>query len=192
MPSIEEDGVKRRHAAAGAVLAVLLVGGLDTSAAVAAPYPPPATGAGKAAPERVKQGKCTTFSGDGFAASSRIEVFDGQTRYGTTTSGKNGDFLSRVCFANDAEVGQHVLRADGANAKTLPTEPDQREVTATVTVVGVEQTDPQLDSNNAASTTGTDVVSPFTLAALGLLLLPAFSGLLLLFERRHRRRRRAA
>lgn len=180
----------RRRAAAGAVLAVLLVGGLDTGTAVAAPYPPPATGAGKVAPERVKQGKCTSFSGDGFVAGSQLEIYDGAKRYGTTGAGRRGEFLSRVCFAHDAEAGQHVLRADGDNAKTLPTDPDQREVTATVTVVGVEQTDPELDNNNAASTTRTDLVSPFSLAALALLLLPAGSGLLLLLERRHRRTRR--
>jgi hypothetical protein len=182
--------MNRQSAAAAVLLAVgLLVG--PHAAALAAPYPPPATGSGSAAPSRVKQGKCTTFSGDGFTVAARVEIYDDQAHYGTTSAGNKGEFKSRVCFANDAKIGDHVLSAHGANAKTLPNDPDERVVTATVTVVGVRESDPELDSNNAASTSGTDVLSPFGLAVAGLLLLPFVTGVLLLLEQRHRRRRRA-
>ena len=179
------QAVRRRTAAAAALLAVLLAG----SAASAAPYPPPATGQGKASPSRVKQGHCTSFSGDGFATPATIEIYDDSTHYGTTTSDDKGGFSSRVCFDTDARVGDHVLAARGPNAQTVPTDPADREVTANVTVVGVEQSSNGVDSSNAASTT--PLASPFSLAVLGLLLLPLLSGLLLVLERRHRRRRRA-
>lgn len=178
--------MRRRTAAAGAVLAVLLAG----SAASAAPYPPPATGQGKAAPSRVKQGHCTSFSGDGFATAATLQIYDDSTHYGTTTSDDKGGFSSRVCFATDARVGDHVLAARGPNAQSTPADPADREVTANVTVVGVEQSSNAdgVDSNNAASTT--PLTSTFSLAVLGLLLLPLLSGVLLVLERRHRRRRR--
>ena len=178
---------------AGAVLAALLVGSLGSSA-LAAPYPPPATGQGKAAPSRVKQGHCTSFSGDGFATPANIEIYDDNTHYGTTTSDDKGGFASRVCFATDARVGDHVLAARGPNAQTVPTDPADREVTANVTVVGVEQSSSadDVDSNNSSNAASTTpLASPFSLAVLGLLLLPLLSGLLLVLERRHRRRRRA-
>jgi hypothetical protein len=171
-------------------LAVLVLSGFGTAASAAAPYPPPATGAGKASPSRVKQGHCTKFTGDGFAASSTIDIFDDQTRYGNTTSDSSGAITVRVCFAGDARVGDHVLRADGPNNATLPSDPQTREVTATVTVVGVEESSSpdDVDANNAASTS--KLVSPFSLSMLGLLVLVPLSGLSLLIERRASRRRR--
>jgi hypothetical protein len=183
--------MRRRTAWAGAVLAVLLVGGAGSSA-LAAPYPPPATGEGKAAPSRIKQGHCTHFSGDGFATASRVQIWDDTTFYGNTTSGDSGEFVSRVCLKADARVGDHVLAARGPNAQLLPTDPADREVTATVTVVGVEQSaDPDdIDVDKSASTT--TVQSRFAYATVGLLLLPLLSGVLLVLERRHRRRRRSA
>lgn len=184
--------MRRRRTLCGATLAVLLAGAVGTGAA-ADTYPPPAAGAGKAAPTRVKQGHCTHFSGDGFANNTMITVYDDEKRYGNTSSGDQGEFVSRVCFKADARVGNHVLAARGANGQTLPSDPAQREVTAAVTVVGAEQSasaDEDVDSANAASTTS--LTEPFPLAAAGLLLVPVISGLLLLFERRHRRRRRAA
>jgi hypothetical protein len=183
--------MRRRTALSGAVLAALLVGGAGSTAS-AAPYPPPATGQGKAAPSRVKQGHCTTFSGDGFAAGAQVNVFDDDRHYGITSADDKGGFMSRVCFANDARVGDHVLAARGPNAQTLPSDPADREVTATVTVVGVEESSGPDDVDSANAASSTPLRSPFALAAFGLLLLPVLSGVLLVLERRHRRRRRAA
>jgi hypothetical protein len=181
----------RGKALAGALIALLLAAGTGADA-LAAPYPPPATGEGKAAPSRVKQGHCTTFTGDGFAAAAQVDIFDDNRHYGITSADDTGAFKSRVCFANDARVGDHVLAARGRNAQTVPTDPADREVTAKVTVVGVEESSgpDDVDSANAASSTA--LQSPFALAALGLLLLPLLSGVLLVLERRHRRRRRSA
>jgi hypothetical protein len=171
-------------------LAVLALSGIGTAASAAAPYPPPATGEGKASPSRVKQGHCTRFSGDGFLAGTTIEIFDDQTRYGNTTADNKGGFAAEVCFAGDARVGDHVLSAVGANNATMPGDPATRRVTATVTVVGVEQSSGgSVQANSVASTT-TTLVSPFSMSTLALLLLAPLTGLLLLIERRHRRRRR--
>jgi hypothetical protein len=143
----------------------------------------------------VKQGHCTHFRGDGFAAGTQLKVYDNDRAAGITTASSDGEFTVRHCFANDAQVGQHVLKAAGANAQTMPSDPSSREVTATVTVTGVEETAAadDTDVNDAQpAASSTSLVSPFSLGVLGLLLMPLLSGLLLLFERRHRRRRRAA
>lgn len=180
--------MRPRTAIAGITFGVVLMSGIG--AASAAPYPPPATGEGKASPSRVKQGHCTNFSGDGFLPGSQVEIFDDATRYGNTTADNSGGFGSRVCFAGDARVGSHVLSARGLNNAVTPDDPAAREVTAEVTVVGVEQTSSaqDVDTNEAASTTA--LVSPFSVAVFGLLLLPLLSGVLLVLERRHSRRRR--
>src|SRR3954451_5853045 len=120
--------IRRSMVVSGALL-LLLVGGMGSVAEAAAPYPPPANGQGKAAPDRVKQGHCTTFTGDGFQADAQLEIYDDSAHYGTTTSDAKGTFSSRVCFANDARVGDHTLSADGPNDATMPGDPAERQVT---------------------------------------------------------------
>ena len=188
--------MRRSQALITTAAVLLLTVGTGSVAAAAAPYPPPATGSGKVAPSRVKQGHCTTFSGDGFAGGSSLRISDDGTFYGTTSTSTKGDFSAPVCFANDAKIGDHVLSAEGPNAQVAPSDPADRVVTATVTVTGVEQSGngngKPVKSNRAGNETSTDVVSPFTGAALALLLVPGITGVLLMLERRHRRRRRSA
>ena len=184
--------MRTRSAAVAAALSIVLVGG-QQAVAIAAPYPPPSSGSGTANPSRVKQGGCTNFSGDGFAADAQVAVYDDESRYGTAAADKKGGFKAKVCFANDADIGDHVVSGRGANAKTSPNDADQRVVSAVVTVVGMRESDPhgndKVHGKKAASTSRTDAGSPFVLAAAGLLLLPFVTGLLLLLEQRHRRRR---
>lgn len=183
-------------------LALLL---LAAPAAGEAPYPPPSEGQGSAQPARVKQGHCTDFSGEGFAVDADIRLTDDSRFAGSTQADKQGRFRSRICFANDARVGQHVLRGSGAAAAPGPQQPAQHRVTAVVTVTGVEQSggsgggghergkgnDAAADDVQPAAVVRDLAVTPFGIALLLLLLTPLVSGVLLVRDRRHRRRRTA-
>ena len=163
---------------------------VSATAAAAAPYPPPSNGEGKASPSRVKQGNCTTFSGDGFQAGTDITITDDDRKVGMTRTDDKGRFSSRICFATDAKVGQHVLRGTGLSAATSG--PEYHRVTAVVTVTGVEERGGGSPQTTPAAGVSDLVTSPFGLALLLLLAVPLISGPLLLMERRHRARRRTA
>ncbi|TAL22103.1 MAG: hypothetical protein EPN99_06435 [Frankiales bacterium] len=171
--------------------ALTAVAVLGATAAAAAPYPPPSNGEGKAAPSRVKQGHCTNFSGDGFAVGADITITDDDRKVGMTQTDDKGRFSSRICFATDARVGQHVLRGTGRSAATSG--PEQHRVTAIVTVTGVEESGRGSDPETTpAASVGDLVTTPFGLSLLLLLVLPLISGPLLVLDRRHRARRRAS
>ena len=187
----------RSIAAAGMALAVLLA----VPAAAKAPYPPPSDGQGSANPSRVKQGNCTTFSGDGFAASTLITMTDDDRAAGTTSADKKGRFSAPVCFARDARVGQHVLRGWGRSGSTAADAPAEHRVSAVVTVTGVEQSGGNGNGNGNGKREASSfdaqpaagvrelALTPFGVAVLGLLLMPLVSGVLLVLDSRHRRRR---
>jgi hypothetical protein len=159
--------VKLRHIL-GAFLALFLV------AAVAAPASAQygsTVGNGKVSKGAVKPGECVTFSGDGFAPGSEVEITDNGANLGTATAGATGSFTFQVC---PTVAGVHILRGTGVDALG-----NTRTVVARVTVAG-----------RRLSTTGSDSTVPALLAGLGLVV--AGSGSVLAGSRLRRRRQTAS
>lgn len=109
----------------------------------------PSSGSGEVSDSRVTPGECLTFSGDGFAPDSPVEVTDNGSPVATDTADATGEFSTEVC----PEVrGVHILRGRGVT-------PDGavRTVTARVVVAG-----------RRLSATGTSSTVPALLLGLGL------------------------
>ena len=126
------------------------------AAAVAVPaqaedYPLPTHGQGKVDRTRVPVGECVIFSGDpgGFQPGATLTIKDDGVVVGTTTADAQGEFSHQVCFATNAHLGRHVLTAEGIGANTA-----FRDVTATVTVVGVSTTRPPPSGGPSGGSTG--------------------------------------
>lgn len=145
-----------------ATVLVLLTG----AGARAECYPPdPNNGAGHVDKSRVAPGECVTFSGNGFRPSSTILVDENGNLAGTAKANNKGEFSKQVCFASDAEPGQHELHGtgpdkggdcgNGNHAMTAKATP-QRTVTATVYVLGVGQVAiPGVNGENREDGSGT-------------------------------------
>lgn len=123
-----------------ALVALLVVAALLTAPSAAAQedaYPPEGDGrVAYVSSSRVEAGDCITFgSTSGFAAGSPVVVSDDGVVLGTTTADANGGFTYNVCFASDARIGVHVLRATGVDGNLRP-----RALRANVTVLGVRIT----------------------------------------------------
>ncbi len=112
------------------LVAVLV--GLGSAPARAADYPLPTHGTGTVDKSIVVAGDCVTFSGSGFTPETALTVTDDERVVRSSLADGLGGFAEKVCFATNATLGRHVLRAAGTGANAAP-----RDVTATVTVVGL-------------------------------------------------------
>ncbi len=170
--------MRARWLLALSLIAAVLLGAAPAQAQDA--YPLPTTGQGVVDRSTVRAGECVTFSGSGFAPGAAIDVTDNGEPRGTTTADAAGSYATQVCFSTSAQLGAHLLSAQGEGANGA-----LRTLTATVTVLGVAT-----DGGGTQSTGGGGNLAR-TGAEIATLLLAAVvllgAGALLVTQARRRR-----
>lgn len=112
-------------------LAVLAVLGPAASVAAQSTYPPTAEN-GQVSDTSITPGQCVTFSGDGFAPGTPVQVTDNDQPVTTVDASATGSFSVQVC---PEVLGLHILRATGTGLTG-----GTHTVTATVNVFALSVT----------------------------------------------------